>query len=197
MAKPSAQTEVTASRYARYRARKLASGLCRQCMRPRPPKRQMCARCHKMALEAKQARKEKRIEQGLCILCGKPKGKRRLKLVHCNRCAELACARTTNHRERARAAALRHYGTACACCGESEPVFLTFDHVGGGGAAHRRKDLGARNMGAWLVRHNFPSGFRVLCWNCNLATRYGDPCPHSAGILGATKSFTPNTSWNQ
>src|SRR5262252_4538483 len=30
------------------------------------------------------------------------------------------------------------YGGECACCGETEPVFLTLDHVNGDGAAHRR-----------------------------------------------------------
>ena len=29
-------------------------------------------------------------------------------------------------------------GYQCACCGETEPMFLTIDHVGNDGADHRR-----------------------------------------------------------
>jgi hypothetical protein len=32
-----------------------------------------------------------------------------------------------------------HYGKVCACCGESNPIFLSIDHIGGGGTKHRHK----------------------------------------------------------
>ncbi len=56
-------------------------------------------------------------------------------------------------------------------------MFLTVDHIDGGGKAHRR-DAALNNMWRWLVTHNFPSGFRVLCFNCNYATAGGRICPH-------------------
>ena len=63
---------------------------------------------------------------------------------------------------------LNHYGTSCALCGQSRFVFLTIDHIGGGGRAHRRK-IG-NNIYRWLIRENYPDGFRTLCWNCNSTT---------------------------
>src|ERR1019366_4483037 len=36
------------------------------------------------------------------------------------------------------------YGGKCACCGETERIFLTIDHIGGGGAEHRRQ-FGGQN----------------------------------------------------
>jgi hypothetical protein len=83
---------------------------------------------------------------------------------------------------RRRAAELRRaildaYGPDCACCGESEPAFLTLDHIDGGGTQHRKSIHG--KVYDQLRRQGFPSGYRVLCWNCNWAYRLGD-CPHRA-----------------
>ena len=47
--------------------------------------------------------------------------------------------------QRARLTVLGHYSGGyirCGCCGQNEPRFLALDHVGGGGATHR-KDIGA------------------------------------------------------
>jgi len=82
----------------------------------------------------------------------------------------------------------------CSCCGENEfLIFLTIDHV------HGRKytddymrPKGKKSPKNWkmamtgnllymkLERLNYPSGYRVLCWNCNSA-RDNQPdkiCPH-------------------
>ena len=76
-----------------------------------------------------------------------------------------------------REAVLDHYGRECACCGETENVFLTLDHIDGGGAEHRRA-IGAGNLYRWLVRFNFPEGFQILCFNCNSAKHLLGECPH-------------------
>lgn len=83
----------------------------------------------------------------------------------------------TDRNRKQKVAALDGYGGAiCACCAETRIPFLTIDHIGGGGVHHRRA-IGA-NLYVWLVKNSFPSGFRVLCMNCNFAIRFGDPCPH-------------------
>ena len=65
---------------------------------------------------------------------------------------------------------LRLYGGQCVCCGETEPVFLTFDHIKGGGAQHRRDNPMARkNIGKWLKQHGAPEDFQILCFNCHKA----------------------------
>lgn len=58
-------------------------------------------------------------------------------------------------------------------------MFLTLDHVLNDGAKHRR-EIGANGLGVyyWLRDNAFPSGFQVLCWNCNLAKRILGVCPH-------------------
>lgn len=64
-----------------------------------------------------------------------------------------------------------HYsgGTfACSCCGEKGVDFLTIDHINGGGRKQSRQ-LGVfgSNFYYWLVRHGCPTGYAVLCMNCN------------------------------
>lgn len=75
---------------------------------------------------------------------------------------------------------IEHYGNICACCSESGIKFLTIDHINGEGNKHKRFlyiKTGHRFY-AWLRSNNYPSGFQVLCFNCNLGkNRYG-VCPH-------------------
>lgn len=70
------------------------------------------------------------------------------------------------------------YGGKCACCGETEPAFLTLDHIHGGGLADRKK-VGSRGIYKRLRDLGWPrDGYRLLCMNCNLATKFGRTCPH-------------------
>ena len=63
-----------------------------------------------------------------------------------------------------------HYGgykCKCECgCNEANPLMLTIDHINGNGTQHR-KSIHNRNIYGWLRKNNWPSGFRVLCDNCN------------------------------
>ena len=78
-----------------------------------------------------------------------------------------------------RQAVFDHYGWECACCGETEPIFLTIDHMNNDGAEHRRRDVVAISLYRWLVRNGFPEGFQTLCYNCNCGrARNGGICPH-------------------
>lgn len=78
---------------------------------------------------------------------------------------------------------LDHYGRRCACCGEGHEEFLTIDHVNGDGAQHLTT-AGYRYRGpqlyGWLIRNDFPEGFRTLCFNCNFALGHHGYCPHGS-----------------
>lgn len=92
--------------------------------------------------------------------------------------------------ERLRSAIFTFYGGSdphCECCGERHNDFLTIDHIGGGGNKHRR-EIGGGALYSWLIKNNFPKGFRILCMNCNWATRNGAPCPHE--MLTTTPGIT-------
>jgi hypothetical protein len=72
---------------------------------------------------------------------------------------------------------LEAYGNKCACCGEMDEAALCIDHADRSGMEHRR---GRSQWGVLrdIMNEGFPDRFRLLCWNCNQATRYGKPCFH-------------------
>lgn len=70
-------------------------------------------------------------------------------------------------------------GPRCACCGETLLQGLGIDHINGDGAGHRKQTPGTGTpFYYWLRRHNYPSGFQVLCATCNVAKGTSDHCPH-------------------
>lgn len=85
---------------------------------------------------------------------------------------------TRKDRARCKELVFDHYGRACTCCGESEPVFLVIDHINEDGAEHRKR-IQASRFYQWLVRQGFPEEFQTLCHNCNFAKSRGG-CPHAA-----------------
>ncbi len=92
---------------------------------------------------------------------------------------------------------VRRYGGRCVCCEESEPIFLTVDHVRGNGGDHRRElgNNGGNAFYRWLRNKGFPQGdYQILCMNCNWGRwRAGGSCPHTkAPVLrreGAVMAF--------
>lgn len=73
---------------------------------------------------------------------------------------------------------LNAYGRKCVCCGEIYEAFLTLDHIGGGGKAHRAT-VGNGLVYRDLRKRGWPKeGFQILCMNCNWAIRFGGICPH-------------------
>jgi hypothetical protein len=84
----------------------------------------------------------------------------------------------SDYRKNCKKKVFDHYGRKCTCCGETEEIFLTIDHINGGGSKQRKELGGSGNrFYEWLVNNNFPEGFQVLCRNCNWAKAFG-LCPH-------------------
>jgi len=68
----------------------------------------------------------------------------------------------------------------CRCCGINEYMeFLSIDHIYG--RAHLpedEKDLHSKGLNWWLKKNNYPDGFQILCFNCNMAKGDKGHCPH-------------------
>jgi hypothetical protein len=95
------------------------------------------------------------------------------------------------HQQKLKEIILSHYSGGvpkCACCGEQNTAFLSIDHIEGGGNKQRRGlQLGGNGFYRWLMNNGYPSGYRVLCMNCNSALGFRGYCPH--GVLpDSTKS---------
>lgn len=77
-----------------------------------------------------------------------------------------------SHYYRLQDEAIRAYGGyACSWCGIDEPLVLCLDHVENNGNAHRKElgFLGGARLYKWLRDRGYPTGFQVLCMNCNHA----------------------------
>lgn len=122
-----------------------------------------------------------------------------LKCKICTRIYDKASAKALNDNRRKkdkrsrltiRLGVMSHYCNGqvkCACCGESNIVFLAIDHINGGGGRHRREiNAGGAMFYRWLRDNGYPEGFRVLCHNCNMATTHGRTCPHQAKLQKET-----------
>lgn len=159
----------------------------------------MIGKCHKCGVVAEKAKGYK----ALCVPCAKAymkaynNGPNRERLLALKRAD---CARrredpafVMSERKRGQKywhdlrheAIMAYGGYRCACCYETESLFLTLDHIFNDGAAHRREIAGISKGNAggktwkWLRDHNYPAGFQVLCMNCNFGKfRNGGICPH-------------------
>jgi len=157
-----------------------------------------------------QTTREQRLLTGLCPRCGKrPPIENRKQCQECidymrNRRKRLAPDKVLKYREhekqwqkenqqylreadrqrtrRTKEEVISHYGGVCVCCGESNIIFLTIDHIQGNGSKQRKEATGTSNGGrrfyAWLRAKGYPPEFQVLCWNCNCAKGHYGFCPH-------------------
>lgn len=96
-------------------------------------------------------------------------------------------AKTKLNQDRCREQVFAAYGGwRCTCCGETEKLFLSIDHIENNGAAERRAGLykgGGSAFYAWLRKQNFPPGYQVLCMNCQVGKhKNGGVCPHNRKV---------------
>lgn len=70
-------------------------------------------------------------------------------------------------------------GYVCSCCGETEVMFLSIDHVNNDGYSMRKTHGHSGRFYSWLKRNEYPSGFQILCMNCQTGkARNNGVCPH-------------------
>jgi hypothetical protein len=77
---------------------------------------------------------------------------------------------------------IKEYGGKCACCGETNPKFLTIDHIHNDGHKEGRV---RGNYPLKLKRLGYPKDrHQILCFNCNCGRAYNRGlCPHHDSIL--------------
>jgi|SRR6516162_7883854 hypothetical protein len=124
----------------------------------------VCKTC--TSSERKDRRKEK-AAAGICWLCGKPRDNKTQKCSECVQKQYLSDKRRNAEIKDMVFAAYGGYKCACPCgCDVTEPEYLHIDHINGGGVRHR-KEIRTNQIYRWLMKNNFPAGYRVLCANCN------------------------------
>src|SRR2546428_8617676 len=96
-----------------------------------------CRQCTRERMRLKRAR---HLANSACAECGQPIADSG-SIRYCPRCVQRYAGRSTVYSRDLRAEVLRAYSDQspeCACCGETNPAFLTLDHIENGGTAHRR-----------------------------------------------------------
>lgn len=79
---------------------------------------------------------------------------------------------------------LNALGRKCRCCGETNPLFLTLDHVQNDGASHRAsfKSTNVELIYQQAKCEGWPADkYQLLCMNCNFAKGHFGVCPHEEG----------------
>ena len=160
------------------------SGLCPRCGESPPAEgRICCVSCLSKAVTRVAEMRKNRGENGLCKKCGKVKPEENK--LHCSWCL----SKNTKENAAIKKKVMDHYGGKCACCGEDNIVFLSIDHINGGGDKHRREiGSGGSRLYRWIITNNYPDDLQVLCFNCNQGRAVnGGICPHqqeTGGIRG-------------
>src|SRR5271157_3557922 len=90
--------------------------------------------------------------------------KKKWRRTHPEKTTELSRRSQRVYYEKMKKKIYDHYGRACACCGETEPFFLTIGHVNDDGAAHRAAlgfTRGGGSMAVYrdIVKRGYPDSF--------------------------------------
>lgn len=94
-----------------------------------------------------------------------------------NKNAEQVRDRTKKWYWKLRSDVFSAYGNKCACCGETELLFLSIDHIDG--QSYKISPLSGQKLYKFLRENNYPEGFQILCHNCNQGKRANRGiCPH-------------------
>ena len=108
-----------------------------------------------------------------------------------NKDREHSLAIQKKSREKSKEIIINYYSkgkNCCDCCGETTKEFLTLDHINNDGTQERRKlNGGGHHNYRFIIKNNFPPGYRIMCYNCNCgrARTINKICPHK--IYGKNK----------
>lgn len=103
--------------------------------------------------------------------------------IYCKPCrVELQCQVQQRHPRRdyhkkwhasQKETAIAYYSNGemkCSKCKLDDIRALTIDHINGGGQKHR-EEIKCTSIYRWLINHNYPAGFQVLCMSCQFIKR--------------------------
>lgn len=147
---------------------------CSNCKRPAEDRFKLCRHCR----DTIKKRQRLHYDAGRCR-CGQERvaGTKR-----CTTCLARARKIAREGNDRARADALKAFGNACACCGETYEPFLALDHVQGGGGKERKQFPHSRMLYRWVAKQGFPKDrYQLLCHNCNFCKGAGPACTCDRG----------------
>jgi predicted amidophosphoribosyltransferase len=130
-----------------------------------------------------QQRRTDRLSKNLCLKCAQPLDRTG---NYCKFCTTLITAGSKKVIKNLRLEVLQHYGMQCKCCGETNSNLLSIDHIEGGGRKHKENILitdKTTSLFKWIKKNNFPNGFQILCFNCNMTKGAFGICIHKNKLV--------------
>jgi len=136
-------------------------GLCPRCRKPANPNRVYCAGCY-VKIQAATVEYRK-THQDQHRKANRAYGQRHMKVI---------CERSARRYRKCRQEIITHYGAHCVWCGETNPIFLTIDHVNDDGAQKQEVEGTGTTFFKYIKDHGFPPDYQILCYNCNCAKEF-------------------------
>jgi len=163
-----------------HHQRLISKKLCTRCGKPSYQSYKICQECRAKEFKGKR---DAFALNGMCKTCGR-KPIRGPQYTLCQDCRDRLIKNKRLNEKRNKIKVFNHYGNHCVCCGESNKEFLTIDHKNNDGAAHKKsmKTKSSYSVINWIIKHNYPDTFQILCFNCNCAKGIYGICPHQKQI---------------
>src|SRR5438552_2080954 len=113
-----------------------------------------------------------------CLSCGQVKPLKSFEKYQSGTIAHTCLwCRIESSRTRKRLKFFEEYGGKCACCGESNPYFLTLDHIYGKTSCKESGDVSIRKA----MSEGWPKDrYQILCFNCNMSKGFFGECAHKS-----------------
>jgi hypothetical protein len=161
-----------------HRHRRRLRGVCINCESKLELGFSYCRQCRRKRIRMLYRRVKRWRLSGRCMRCGKTRFR---SLVVCRRCRDKWNDYSRRRYPVLRAEVLARLGKRCRCCGESNPKFLTVDHIHNDGFRERQTFSNPRSLYLKIKRTSCLRGrYQILCWNCNAAKAFHGLCPHLA-----------------
>lgn len=132
----------------------------------------------------------RKYPEGHCRVCGNTPArtvtqKRKDIITYSYICKGCEGERIEKYLSRVKTLVYDHYGNECACCSESEPMFLSIDHINNDGyletTASGKNRVGGRWLCSRIIARGYPDTYQILCMNCNFGKKINKGiCPHKA-----------------
>lgn len=165
-----------------WREQMKAKGLCTNCgCRPSYNSFNFCEPCYIKQKECREKLRESRKISKTCRECGEPA----VSEIFCETHKNLLSQSQVRMFEKGYFSkrswnlfkqVLEMYGTSCKCCQESNPAFLTVDHINNDGHIERKTNFRSNSYSKLLKQKR--TDIQILCWNCNCAKQRIGTCPH-------------------
>lgn len=126
-------------------------------------------------LQSRRTRSGKPYREPYCTPCRNARNR-----SYYNTSKEERTAQMLEYRWGIKQQAIERYGGACDCCGEDTMSFLTLTEKEL--QKEEPKQQGWYSAGftlaRYVIKHDFPDGYIVLCFNCEAGRVQNGICPH-------------------